>query len=320
MRHVAALGSAAPFVFAALFSVACSSTGDGPGEAASIPPAVADGGSTGDAARPSNPASDASASNGSVSDADAGSPTLDAGSPHSDAGSGPLDSGNQGSDSSGTLSPLGVPGNWTLIFDDEFSGSTLNTSTWAPYWFHNGSQQNQTTMESSNVSVSGGTLNLLLTSAGTGGLVSTNPGGGASTGFQFTYGFAEARMFLPGSGTEVANWPAWWTDGQSPWPTNGEMDVMEGRGGSAAYHFHDPSGGPGAKVPGNFTGWHTFGGDWKPGSVTYYYDGQNVGSITSGITSAPMYLILENSSAVGSPGAPSVQPATVQVDYVRVWQ
>ena len=51
-------------------------------------------------------------------------------------------------------------------------------------------------MDSSNVSVSGGYLNLALTSSGTGGLVSTNPSGGASPGFQFTYGYAEARIYL----------------------------------------------------------------------------------------------------------------------------
>jgi len=176
-------------------------------------------------------------------------------------------------------------------------------------------------MLSSNVSLSGGYLNLTLTSAGTGGLVSTNPTGGASPGFQFTYGVLEARINLPGSGTQIANWPAWWADGQSPWPTNGEIDVMEGRGGNAAYHFHDPSGGPGAQVSGNYTGWHVFSAQWKQGSVTYYYDGKDVGSITSGITSAPMYLILENSiGGQGDPGAPSVQPAIMQVDYVRVWQ
>lgn len=94
--------------------------------------------------------------------------------------------------------------------------------------------------------------------------------------------------------------------------------MVEGLGGSAGYHFHNPSGGPGAKVPGNYTGWHVFGANWQAGSVTYYYDGKAVGSITSGITSAPMYLILENSG--GSFGGPPVRPATMQVDYVRVWQ
>jgi beta-glucanase (GH16 family) len=260
------------------------------------------------------------ASTSSTTDAGSGADTV-APPPHADAGVDAADAAKHDSgsvsDSGGPVQPLGVSGSWSLIFDDEFEESSLDTSTWAPYWFANGDQQNGTTMLSSNVAISGGNLELTLTSSGTGGLVSTNPNGGASPGFQFTYGFLEARMYLPASGTKIANWPAWWADGQD-WPTDGEIDVLEGLGGSAAYHFHDPSGGPGASVPGNYTGWHVFGADWQPGSVTYYYDGVAVGSITSGITSAPMYLILENSA--GSYGGPAVLPATVLVDYARVWQ
>ena len=198
-----------------------------------------------------------------------------------------------------------------MIFDDEFNATSLDTSKWAPYWFSNGASQNNTTMESSNVSESGGTLNLTL-SGSSGAIVSSNPSAGGN--FQFTYGAVEARMYLPASGSQVANWPAFWTDGQS-WPTDGEMDVMEGLSGPACYHFHDPAGGPGGCASGNFSGWHTFGANWQAGSVTYYYDGKQVGTISSGITSSPMYLILENSS-----GSPSVTPSTVKVDYVRVWQ
>ncbi len=211
------------------------------------------------------------------------------------------------------MQPLGVGGSWHLIFDDEFSNdSSLNTSKWTPYWFSNGSTSNGTTMDSSNVSVSGGSLNLAL-NGGTGGLVSTNGK------FSYTYGFAEARIYLPPttSGSQIANWPAFWTDGQS-WPADGEQDIMEGLGGSACYHFHDPSGGPGSCASGNYSGWHTFGADWEPGSVTYYYDGVKVGTISQGITSSPMYLILENSD--GSAGGQVVSPSTMKVQYVRVWQ
>jgi len=214
--------------------------------------------------------------------------------------------------------PLGVGGTWRLTFDDEFSNdSSLNTAVWTPYWFSNGSTSNDTTMDSSNVSLSGGTLNLTLN--GTGGLVSTNPSDGVAghTGYQFTYGFVEARIYLPPSGSAVANWPAFWTVGQN-WPTDGELDVMEGLSGQACFHFHDSSGGPGTCASGNFTGWHTYGADWEPGSVTCYYDGQEIGSVTTGITSEPMYLILENSG--GSDGGPTVQPSVMKVQYVRVWQ
>ncbi len=213
--------------------------------------------------------------------------------------------------SSGTPEPSsGTAGPWNVVFDDEFNGSSLNTADWTPYWFSDGASSNQTTMDSSNVSVSNGMLNLELTPS-SGGLVSSNGK------FQFTYGYVEARVYLPASGSEIANWPAVWTDGQN-WPADGEMDIMEGLGGQACFHFHSDAGGPGSCASGNYTGWHTFGADWEPGSVTYYYDGQDVGSITTGITSSPMYLILENSG--GSYGGPSSTPSDMQVDYVRVWQ
>ncbi len=95
---------------------------------------------------------------------------------------------------------------------------------------------------------------------------------------------------------------------------------MEGLGGQAVAHYHSPSesGGP---LVGSGTyagGWHTFAADWEPGSVTYYYDGVNVGTLTS-VSTSPMYLIL-NLALSTTITSPNVAPATMKVDYVRVWQ
>ena len=84
--------------------------------------------------------------------------------------------------------------------------------------------------------------------------------------FSFTYGAVEARIYLTGTSGKINNWPAFWADGTGAWPATGELDVMEGLGGSAAYHFHSPSGGPGSNVSGDFTGWHTYAADWQPGA------------------------------------------------------
>jgi beta-glucanase (GH16 family) len=145
--------------------------------------------------------------------------------------------------------------------------------------------------------------------------------------FQFTYGFLEARIYAPTNASgQLINSLSFWADGTGNWPTTGELDVMElldgcGPAGSAgfSYHFHSPSGGPGACVASASTGgWHTFGADWEPGRVTYYYDGKDVGSITNGITGAPMYLILSHSASVY--GSQILASAQARVDYVRVWQ
>jgi beta-glucanase (GH16 family) len=219
-----------------------------------------------------------------------------------------------------------VPGPWSLVFDSEFNGTSLDTSQWTTGWFGSGitppvNSAEQDCYDPAQVSVANGELDLTaiakaeecggITEPYASGIVTTN------VNYSFTYGYVEARIWLPGS-VEIDDWPAFWTDGQD-FPTDGEMDILEGRNGSACAHFHNSAGALGACVSGNFTGgWHTFAADWEPGSITYYYDGTEIWQDTSGITSAPMYLILN--LALDSSMAPDTAPATMRVDYVRVWQ
>jgi beta-glucanase (GH16 family) len=152
----------------------------------------------------------------------------------------------------------------------------------------------------------------------TSGMLTTNPSDGRSgPGYQYTYGVLEAKVYVPADGSVLADWPAVWTDGQT-WPNDGEDDILESLGGVACWHFHDPLGGPGNCDASITPGWHTFASDWEPGSVSYYYDGVKVGSISTGITSAPMYIILSN--GVGTAPAAYTKPDSMQVSYVRVWQ
>jgi hypothetical protein len=217
---------------------------------------------------------------------------------------------------------LGAP--TTMVLDDEFNTGSLNTSLWAPDWFGNGSVSNDTNMVSSDVSVGANGLALQLNSPQSGGLVSTNPNDGqpGHTGFQIAPTptkpvFVEFRATLPGtsSGT-VANWPALWLDGQT-WPQDGEIDVMEGLGGTAAYHIHYGSGSGSAQggSPNHLAGTHTYGVLWTTTGFTFLYDGAVVGTVNVPLTS-PQYLIMENSYSI--PG-PTVFPATMYVRYVRVW-
>ncbi len=226
----------------------------------------------------------------------------------------------------GRLVPLGAGGTWHLVFNSTFTGSAL-PRPWTTGWFGSGitapvQSEELECYSPSQVRLSGGSLDLSLAKSThtCGGIVRHYTSGMVTTAgrFSFTYGFAEARIYLPPSGHQIADWPAFWTDGRS-WPADGEMDILEGLGGAACFHFHDLSGGPGGCARGNYSGWHTYGANWEPGSVTYYYDGRPVGRVTRGVTSAPMYLIL-NLALDNSYGGTKVAPAQMQVKFVRVWQ
>ncbi|MGD1011160.1 MAG: glycoside hydrolase family 16 protein [Acidimicrobiales bacterium] len=222
--------------------------------------------------------------------------------------------------------PVGdVPGPWHLILDSEFSGSSLAGSRWATGWFGSGVTEpvNRSDLECydpAQVSVGGGTLNLTAVAKQErcGGIARRYVSGIATTRgkFSFSYGYVEARLWVPGQ-QEIADHPAFWAVGEV-WPKDGEIDVFEGIAGRACVHFHNSSGAPGVCVRGQFSdGWHTYAADWEPGSITYYYDGRKVWRDNSRITPAPMYLVLD--LAIGR--SPSVTaPCTMRVDYVRVWQ
>jgi beta-glucanase (GH16 family) len=222
------------------------------------------------------------------------------------------------------------------VLDSEFDGSSLDTSVWQTGWFGSGvtSPADTSTDEScyapSNVTFpDDGTMHLNVTAISstcggdtrpyTGAMVTTNPFDGRATGgFQYTYGVLEARVYIPAAGSLIADWPGVWANGQVS-PADGENDVMEGLSGNACWTFHNSSGQQGSCDYTLDPGWHTFAADWEPGSITYYYDGVSVGAFTTGITSAPMYIVLQNSVWSDEP-SDTIQADSMQVQYVRVWQ
>jgi hypothetical protein len=202
-----------------------------------------------------------------------------------------------------------------LVFDDEFNGSALDTTKWSSSWFNQNGVMNNTSTSPANVTVAGGVLTLTLSSTSVGALVSTNPTGGASTGFQLTYGYIEARILFAGSGSTCDNWPAFWTDGQS-WPADGEIDIAEGLG-TLTSNYHSNAGANNSNtIPGSWCGsWHTYGVDREPGINTIYWDGQPIRSYASNDGGSPQYIILN----IGSGQGTDVPGTTIQVDYVRAW-
>jgi beta-glucanase (GH16 family) len=243
------------------------------------------------------------------------------------------------------VEPVGVPGSWNLIFDDEFNRHGLDP-LWSAGWFGSGitagvgGASEPECYDPSHIVEGNHELEVKFTKQTetcdrgshpyTSGIVTTNGK------FSFSYGVIEFRAWLPtASNGRVADWPDLWVAGQD-WPTDGEIDVAEGLFGSLCAHYHGPTddgagigAGSASGCPsGTFTGgWHTFAADWEPGIVTWYYDGHEIGCLeTSGkdcgatnttIAGAPMYIIL----SLGSTTAYTITaPASLRVAYVRVWQ
>jgi beta-glucanase (GH16 family) len=218
-------------------------------------------------------------------------------------------------------------GGQRYLFRDEFNGTALDLSKWQPNWLGRDNTTITKPVNSAELScyspaqvrVPGdGYLHLRAvqqqcrgndgrTYAYASGLVQT------FSSFRFTNGRLEARVYVPGTDA-IANWPAVWTNGTGTWPSTGESDVMEGLSGKACYHYHSPSGGPGACASGTHTGWHRYAEEVRNGVTTYYYDGVKVGSVRS--MNAQHYLILNY--GVGGWGGPISTPSEMLVDWVRV--
>jgi beta-glucanase (GH16 family) len=221
----------------------------------------------------------------------------------------------------------------TLVFDDEFNGTTLDTTKWIRT-FENGRREQPSNGElewyaDENVSVHDGSLDLMAMKGGvtkktypySSGIVTT------SSKFTMTYGYMEMRAKLPqGAGL----WPAFWMMTPGKWPP--ELDPLEafgadnGRkeGGSNQIHYGSVKVGDcGAWQTVNaniYTGYHTYGIDWKPTGLDYYFDGQLYKSC-NGSTSDPMYMLVNLAVGGNWPGAvdESKLPAHMYVDYVRAW-
>lgn len=236
----------------------------------------------------------------------------------------------------------------TLVFSEEFNGSTLDTTRWYHcFWWASTyctSQPNneQELYNASNILVGNGLLDLRATKQTTptrycdrncqnydylSGLIQS--GGtdtGVPSGFTFQYGYVEASVKIP-SGPGL--WPAFWL-----WPANykdpPEIDIMENLGNDPTtmyMTYHSPTTGrhqcayTGADFSKDF---HRFGVDWEAGQITWYIDGiARCNYSGPDVAAQPMYPILNLAVGGNWPGAPdasTVLPADYMVDYVRLYR
>lgn len=153
-------------------------------------------------------------------------------------------------------------------------------------------------------------------------------------------GRVEARIRLP---TGQGLWPAFWMlgDNASGWPDCGELDIMENKGSqpattSSAMH------GPGYAGAASFNQAHTLSGsrvddfhtyaiEWDSVGARFFVDGTAHYSVTRAtveragkfVFDQPFYVIFNlavGGHFDGDPASDAILPATMLVDYVRVYR
>ncbi len=241
---------------------------------------------------------------------------------------------------------------YKLTFDDEFNSFSSNgpsnyqnrghTGTWDTTLSYGERKLNDEaelysdpTVGANPFSVAGGVLDIHAAPAPdpsktwgqtyTSGIITTNHS------FSQLYGYFEMRAELPsGSGM----WPAFWLlPQQHVWPP--ELDVLEAFGQTTtnaeggAYSLHhglqtsgagSESGWGGTAGASLYTQYNTFGVDWEPHSITFYFNGVAYATApTPSDYHQPMYMLVNLAVGGNWAGAPVGEAADFKVDYVRAY-
>ena len=256
-------------------------------------------------------------------------------------------------------SAYNAPDGYTLVWQDEFTGPTdplanyvaggsyeLNQNDWTHEvknagWVNHELQNyvNHKTPEGALVTeVKNGTLRITALKEN-GKIYSGRVYAKVKSGW--TYGYIEASIKLPkGKGT----WPAFWMMPVNfrSWPADGEIDIMEEVGYHPDYvssslhaNAHVHSNGTQIthemKCPGAEGEFHTYAILWTSKNITTYVDGQvQLSYDNRGLGrddwpyDDPFYVIFNLAWGGDWGGAQGVDesalPATMEVDYVRVFQ
>jgi beta-glucanase (GH16 family) len=240
----------------------------------------------------------------------------------------------------------------TLLWSDEFSGSSLDPANWVNDaggggWGHD---QRQYYTNGQNVTVSGGELTIAARKGSGGHDCWYGPCEYTSARIhtkgkhEFKYGRIEARMKLPlGKGL----WPAFWMLGTSYPGTSavksGEIEIMEHKSTDdfvyGDLHWYDnansqrsdyscpPDGGPFPHF--DVTQYHVYDIEWDQNYIRWHVDGalfceviirNNTGSTEE--FQKPFFILLDlavGGDFPGSPNSSTVFPSNMVLDYVRAY-
>lgn len=232
--------------------------------------------------------------------------------------------------------PLGIGGNWTLKFTDDFNGSSVDASKWSncyPWSYPsaptqadctNAGNHEQQLYGAANATTSNGSLHLTATRGGNGGSLPYGSGMVTTGGkYSFQYGVVQWRAKVP---TGQGFWPALWLLPSSPigdWPP--ETDVLECVNSCPAAEYHQRTTSPDpvaafdqAIDPSQY---HTYAINWQAGATTWYVDGVARGTAPS--VTRPMYLLINLAVGGDWPGAANAStpfPSSFDISDVHVWQ
>jgi beta-glucanase (GH16 family) len=235
---------------------------------------------------------------------------------------------------------------WTRVFDEPFSGNLAQWKVWTGGAFNNELQHYQ----SANLAVANGILSISARRETVVG--ATTPFNPALSSFDYTSGRIEsiahfsgtqkkpdvrmaARLKLPAG---YGMWPAFWSYGD-PWPTQGEIDILEMRGQSpfeynTAYWYGRRAGlnqvqnsAVTIQTGTSLTDcWHVYEVIWSKDALTFMLDGQVVDVKTGGMISSMfrkqqrVTLNLAVGGLFFSNLDPSlIQPGILQADWVKVY-
>ncbi len=126
---------------------------------------------------------------------------------------------------------------YEVAWYDEFGGNDLDFSKWIPGNTNQPTNNSRQDYLPEQVSVAGGNLVIKSENIGSRGLPYRS-GLVMSTALQ-KHGRWDVRAKLP---TSKGMWPAIWLLADAPWPSQGEIDIMENRGDqpnltSSAFHY-----------------------------------------------------------------------------------
>ena len=258
-----------------------------------------------------------------------------------------------GSDACGTQ-PLKPDGSaWRCTFVDDFGGKSLDRTKWLPQTaFATGDAAGAFACyldDPSTVKVSGGSLQLTLRRASApascrtaNGIQSTNYVSGMVTSYHLfsqQYGRFEARVrttatAYPGLHEAFWLWPDDRVSSTAVWPESGEMDVSETYSvhpnlSIPFLHYSADAQGP---QPGLNTAydctaargtWNTYTLEWAPGRIEIRVNGRSCLVNTSGDAAFQKPYIVAFTQALGvgdnAYDGRAPLPATLGVDYLRVW-